>query len=243
MQGWEIAVLIIFILLIITGVILTIYFVWKHEQDQKKQTLSGGDGPTGATGPSGPSGASGATGSVPKNTPFSFYPKSLPSYWVSVSNSGSYYRDYVYAYDSKAYQSSPCLSWLWQYKDAVINGKTLTNTIEFLYDKPEKGFLFHSDSTASISIDGKVQTAYYIVIFPENNVSSNPSNSPVTTLGWIFKDSTICLQNFPNKCLYASSAYVSGGQPNLWLADNTNSSDPGFLWGTQNPPQPPLCAS
>ena len=57
METWEIIVLIFFLILLLVGLGIGIYFVWR--EDQKKN-----NGPTGSTGGTGPTGGTGGTGST-----------------------------------------------------------------------------------------------------------------------------------------------------------------------------------
>ncbi len=83
MQGVEIFLLVFFVLLIIVGVILTIYFVWKNENDKKKQSNGGSTGPNGgSTGPNGGStGPNGGSILVPGI--FSISPESNPNVYMT----------------------------------------------------------------------------------------------------------------------------------------------------------------
>lgn len=88
MEGWEVAVLIIFLIILTAAIIVTIYFVWRWEED-KKNTNTNPPPPNGQTGTTGATGTTGMTGT------FSISPAAAPSMFMTydpnnpISNPGN----------------------------------------------------------------------------------------------------------------------------------------------------------
>jgi len=204
-------------------------------------TPPGPSGPTGTTppGPSGPTGItppgpSGPTGTVPpKNQDISISVNQNKRYKASVSNESGYTRS-VFAYNLLEQSvNNSCNSYSWQHKDVTRNNINVPNALEFQYNPPGKGILYPTDDTISVTVGGQVQTAKKLGI--DNN---NISVAKGIDASWIFKDSKICLQNKPHLCLFVEDSDVSGTFSTMVLANNSNSTDVGFLWDTGPLPTP-----
>jgi len=248
-SGAEIFLIIFILLLVITGICLAIYFVWRH--DQKKRTgptggtgggTNGGGGTTGMTGTTGATGTSGDN--FPKNQNFSIIANN-PAYITSVSDEISF-RDSVFLYEQNDFIGSACQSYYFQYKDVTRNNQTISNAIEFQYNPPGIGILYPSDSTISnYTVGSTTQTVNEMVIDNPGNIGESIPQNKINQASWIFKSGKICLQNSPNKCLYVSPSSINlppaqqVRTTNLVLADDTNDTgDKGFIWDTSTVASP-----
>ena len=107
-SGWEIFLIVFLLLLVIAGIILAIYFVWRHDQNKRKGPTSapgnggGTNGPTGATGPTGP------TNLIPGN--FSISPEANANAYMTFQTSGNV----LIPTTTTVTSGIPCSSFSWQ---------------------------------------------------------------------------------------------------------------------------------
>jgi hypothetical protein len=229
MEGGEIFLIIFLGLLVLAGILLTIYFVTRHDNN-KNNPIKTPKPPTGTSlTPLVPA----SSGESPqKNQNFSFSTKINPNFKASVAQVIS--RRSAFAYNiNRLTIDNACDAYIWQYKDVTRNNTTIPNAIEFQHNAPGKGILFPTDETISITVGGQAQMANKIKI-DDNDITAEE----IVDASWIFKDSKICLQNKPNMCLFVVDSEVTGDLATMFLADSTNSTDAGFSWVIGPPPTP-----
>ena len=209
-----------------------------------------GDTPSVPLVPPGGSTTPPATGdNFPKNTNFSIIARNV---FIASASPALIDRREVFLYSQYVYIGRSrvtsgqfaglCEQYYWQYKDVTRNNQPVPNAIEFQYTNPGQGILYPSSKTFSnYKIGNTFQRVNTLVIDDGSNIPT----SSIPRASWIFKGGKICLQNEPSKCLYISSdpnqvgsltsSNYSNGFTNkgvVVLADDTNNTDPGFIWKT-----------
>ena len=218
-SGLEIFIIIFILLLVITGIILAIYFVWRNDQKKREGTKNGDGGDGGGDGDGN---GGGTVKNFPKDKNFSIFSSSnsdliaIPDQLNDTSNL------FLYNQSTKIY---PCELYYWIYTDKIsIDGKQVKNAIRHFQDNG----LIYPDPNQSLSykVGDNTQTVQRLITV--GNGETPPPD--LINASWVFKGDKICLQNSPNKCMYSSP---SDAKLLMVLADDTNDNgDKGFLWNT-----------
>jgi hypothetical protein len=201
MQTWEIFVLVIFIILLLLGLILGIYFVWRYENDKNKPV----PGPTGPN-PPGPSGASGATG-ISGN--FSISPVINPNTFMSFTPEDSSGGEPLNVITSSVSNLS-CANYSWQNIANFIGPQNSVIKVPLALV-----------SNASTGIGGYIKPIN--LSNPISNITGQAiltnatSESPSIILSWVYNPiaKTWCgLEDIYNEyCLYYNGSQNSSNDP------------------------------
>jgi len=233
MSGGEIFLFIFLGLLLLVGIILTIYFVYRHDdkkndQSDFKRTAAGSTGANGTN--LTPLVPASSDTSPQKNQNFSLSSNVNTGFKASVAEVVP--RRFAFAYNINNIRfNNPCDAYVWQYKDVTRNNASISNAIEFQHTVPGKGILFPTNETIAISVGNQTQMAQRVKI-DDNDITIVEA----ADASWIFRDSKICLQNKPNMCLFVEDSEVTGDFATMFLADSSNSTDKGFSWLVGPPP-------
>ncbi len=222
METWEIIVLIIFLILLAIGIGVTIYFVVRYEEDQKKKTQgpTGISPPTGPTGNTGATGPSGSTGSIPAN--FSISPASNPNLYMTYIPSSST----VQVVTTNG-SSLDCTDYRWQ----LINNGRNPSLLSVIAD-PTNVSPYSSPTNLSNDV-GATFTGNAIL----SNSGFTPENmDPTAVLNWRYtSDKRWCGTGIrSNYCLYHNS-------DNTVSVNNYTNADPNFIWDLVPLIGPPIC--
>ncbi len=227
METWEIIVLIIFLILLAIGIGVTIYFVIKYEEDQKKKTqgptgpapptpVPPGPSPPSPVAPTGATGNTGATGSV--------------TFSISPSSNSNLYMTFVPDLLNPQVVTSngstlSCTDYKWQLINNSVNPSLLS-----VFADPTNVIPYNSPINLSNNRAGLIGDAIV------SNSGLTPENSN-TVLNWQYTSDKRWCGIGPvrsNFCLYHNSN-------NTVSVNAYIDADPNFIWDIVPSIASPIC--